>query len=272
MKKKTDLVNKIKLLLKKSNAPMYLHKFGPKMYKLWHHVFALFVKEYCQFSYRRSSSFLRNLNYKVATKSTLQRYAKKLNLPFWQTILKHTLGRVTRIAAIDGTGMNRTNASWYYIKRTDGKSYQKGYKLSILSTKKKILSLRIRAKFAHDVKDVKYLLNKAKQKPKIVLMDRAYDAEWIHKFCNNKLGIRSIIPIKKNSSKGYFRRKLRKDFPKKTYNKRNYVESVFHAIKQKFGATIRSKLIHTARTQIYCRAILHNIFLSINMTWDITGF
>ena len=256
---KNKLINKVKHLLKKANAPRYLHHFGPKTYELWQHVFALFVKEYCQLSYRRVAQFLRDLGVQIAAKSTLQRYAAKLALPFWQTLLNQTLSSISSIGAIDGTGLERTKASWHYIRRIDGKQ-QVGYKLSVFSAKNRIISLRLRAKPAHDMKDVRYLLSHAKKLPSTLVMDKAYDAEWLHKYCHNRLGIRSIAPVRKNSFRGYFRKRLRKDFPKRLYNKRSRIESTFHALKQKFGASVSSRRISAARTQLYCRAILHNIF------------
>ena len=77
MKKQNKLVNKIKHLLRKANAPRFLHKFGPKTYEFWQQIFALFVKQYCVLSYRRTTTFLRDIGFKVATKSTIQRYAAK---------------------------------------------------------------------------------------------------------------------------------------------------------------------------------------------------
>ncbi len=263
MKKEVKLVNKVKYLLRKIGAPTYLHHFGPKLYKLWQHVFALFVRTQCRLSFVNTASFLRGLGFKVATKSTLQRYAAKLALPFWQSILARTIRRISKIGAIDGTGMQRTSASWHYIKRIDGAIPRTGYKLSIFSAKNTVLSLRIRAKNAHDVKDVKYLLKNAAKRPTIVLMDKGYDAEWLHKYCNHQLNIKSIIPLRKNSFRGYFRKKLIKNFPQKLYNKRSRAESLFHALKTKFGASVSSKHIGPARTEMYCRAILHNIFLRI---------
>ena len=264
MKTKAELVNKVKCLLNKTGMPLFLHRFGPKTYELWQHVFALFVKSYCQLSYRRTTKFLRSLGFKTATKSTLQRYAAKLGLPFWQAILSKTVGRVCGVGAVDGTGMGRTNVSWHYIKRIDGVMPKIGYKLSILASKNKLLSLRIRAKPAHDIKDAKYLLNRATKLPNTLVMDKGYDAEWLHEHCHNK-SIRSIAPIRNwNNTRGHHRKKLAKHFPQKTYNKRSRIESTFHALKQKFGANISSKHIGPARTEAYCRAILHNISSAIN--------
>lgn len=262
MERENKLIKKVKLLLKRAKAPRFLHWFGPKLYELWQHVFALFVKGSAQLSFRRTTQFLREFGFVVATKSTLQRYAAKLDLPFWQIIFQSTVGRVTKIGAIDGTGLERTSASWYYIKRIDDKKPMKQYfKLSILTgTNAKIFSLRVRSARAHDIKDVKYLFNQAKKCPSILLMDKGYDAEWLHRFFDDH-HVKTIVPVRKKCGYGSFRKKLKKNFPQKLYHQRSIVESVFHALKTKYGSSVSSKKIKTARTEIYIRAILHNIFL-----------
>jgi len=264
MSKQNKLVNKIKHLLRKCDMPRFLHHFGPKMYELWQHIFALFVKAECQFSYRRTTKFLRNLGFKVATKSTLQRHSSKLHLPFWQKMFRQTIVSVSKIVSLDGTGLERTKASDHYIHRIDAKRpYCKGYHLSIVvGEKSKILALRIRQKYCHDIKDVKYLISRLPKKPKIILMDKGYDSEKLHRYFDSQ-NIWSIAPVKKNWAKGQLRKKLKDDFPQKLYNKRSRVESIFHALKQKFGSSVNSKLVTCARTEIYCRAILHNLFLRI---------
>jgi len=262
MSKQNKLVNKIKHLLKKCEVPPFLHRFGPKTYRLWQHIFALFVKAECQFSYRRTTDFLRNLGFKVATKSTLQRYSSKLNLSFWQKIFYKTISKISDIVSIDGTGLERTKASEHYIHRIDAKRpFCKGYHLSIIvGEDSKILNLRIRQKYSHDIKDVKYLTKRLLKKPKIILMDKGYDSEKLHRYFAMQ-NIWSIAPVKKNWAKGQLRKKLKDNFPQELYNKRSRVESIFHSLKQKYGASVNSKLIAPARTDIYCRVILHNLFL-----------
>ena len=261
MKKKEELIQKVKHLLYKIRAPKRLHHFGPKIYELWQHVFALFVKADCQFSYRRTALFLRNLGFKVATKSTLQRYSKKLLLPFWQKLFSKTIGKVSKIVSADGTGLERTKASDHYIHRIDAKRpFCKGYHLSIIvGTNSKILSLRIRQKYCHDMKDIRYLAKRLSNKPKIILMDKGYDSEKLHRYFALQ-NIWSIAPVRKNWARGQLRKKLKDNFPQKLYNKRSRVESIFHALKQKYGSSVSSKTIGSARREIYCKAILHNLF------------
>ena len=93
-------------------------------------------------------------------------------------------------------------------------------------------------------------------------MDKAYDSEKLHRYFASQ-NIWSIAPVKKNWRKGQLRKKLKNNFPTKIYHKRNMVESVFHAFKQKFGSSVSSKKIGPARTEIYCKTILHNLFLRI---------
>ena len=260
MKDKTVLINKIKLLLNKAKAPKYLHRFGPKTYELWQHIFGLFVKSYCQISYRSTTYFLKCLGFSVATKSTLQRYSAKLSLPFWQTIFDETVSNKSSIGAIDSTGLERSKSSLYYARRIDSdKKVRRYFQLSVFVSGKKIISLRLRSKPAHETNDVKYLFARAKRSPSTVLMDKGYDAEWIHEFfAQHKVS--SIAPVRKNWRRGFYRKKLAVNFPQKLYNKRSRVESVFHSLKQRYGSSIRSKRANTARSEVYCRSILYNLF------------
>ena len=267
MKKEVKLINKVKHLLRKAKFPRYLHHYGPKKYEFWQHAFALLARAMFRLSYRRTTKILRKLGFKVGCKSTLHYYARKIPARIWQVLLKATLGKGVTIAAIDSTGLNRIRASWHYIKRIDRKPDRQFYKLSICVDvkRRKILSLRLRAKRASDFKDVKYLISKLKSKPNLCIMDKGYDAEWLHQFLHSK-NIKTIIPTRYENvsvyrTHGYFRKQMKRNFDKKTYHQRNIVESVIYALKQKFGSSVSSKLITSARAEVYCRAIAYNLFL-----------
>ena len=197
MKKEEKLVNKVKRLLRKAKIPRWLHHFGPKIYEFWHHAFALLIKAICRMSYRRTTLFLRAFGFKIGSKSTLQYYAKNIPVRIWHILLQGTIGAQISLAAIDGTGLSRSSASWHYIKRIDGTPSNSFYKLSLCVdvVKRKISSLRIRAKHASDIKDVKYLINRLPSRPNLCLMDKGYDAEWLHQFLHSK-NIKAIIPTR----------------------------------------------------------------------------
>jgi IS5 family transposase len=191
--------------------------------------------------------------------------AKRIPLGIWQRILQATIS-VPHLAAMDGTGMSRSLPSPYYYRRID-KPYpvEVPLKLSILidTRTKKILALRLRAKRAHDIKDARYLLRRS-PRPKCLVADKAYDAEWLHELCRDKK-IEPCIPIRKGGKPRVGSTRLRytaaKKFNERRYHRRAMVESVFSAIKRKFGASIGSVRISAQRAEMYCRAIAHNISL-----------
>ena len=198
MKEKTKLVNKVKCLIRKAGLPRWLHHFGPKKYEFWHHALALIIKQECRLGYRRVTRLLRWLGFKCPCPSALCTSFNKLSLSIWQRLLKATAGFKVYIASIDSTGMSRPLPSPYYYRRID-KPYpiEIPLKLSMAvdTKRKKILSLRVRSKKTHDIKDAKYLIKHLPSKPKKLVADKGYDAEWLHHFCKNK-GIKASIPMR----------------------------------------------------------------------------
>ena len=269
MSKQTKLINKVKRLIRRAGLPRWLHRFGPKKYEFWHHAIALIVKQECRLGYRRVSRLLDWLGFKTPTYSALAKMFKRIDWRIWQKLLNITNGQKLNIVAIDGSGMSRPLPSPYYYRRID-KPYpiEIPLKISIAvdTRTKKIVSLRLRAKPRHDVKDAKYLIERLPSKPKKIVADKAYDAEWFHQLCKDK-GIQAVIPIRKWGTPRVGITRLRhtsqKKFKDKTYHRREIVESVFGAIKRKFGASVSSLSAHTMRAEIYCRAIAHNIIFFI---------
>ena len=265
MKEKTKLVNKVKRLLQKIGCPRWLHHFGPKKYELLDHCFALLCKQMWQLSYRRINSILTMLGIKCPSKSALQYNAKRIPFALWQKLLKATT-QLTHIAAIDSTGMARSIVSYHYLWRIDrDKPSAKPLKLSLAvdTAKKTVLSARVKSSFwSNDVKDMPYLINNMKYSPKIIVADKAYDSEKLHEYAHDK-GIRAVIPLKKNAKRGFYRLSNAKRFRLRTYHRREIVESVISALKRKFGSYVRSRKIQTQRAEIFCRLILHNIFLCL---------
>lgn len=261
--KEVELVNKVKHLLVKAKMPRHLNRFGPKKYRLFEHVFFLFVKAKFRLSYRRCVEALKSLGFKCASKSTLAYQAKKIPSKLWMALLKVTSSTsAVELGAIDSTGFSGSNPSWHYVKRINGVGVKRYFKVSALVDVKtrRFLSLKIRSKPRHDVLDVKSLIQNTVRVPRIVLLDKGYDAEWIHKYFSS-LGSWSIAPTKKNIVRGFHRKKLAKEFPQKIYNQRSLVESLFGAVKRKYGSSVSSKKHSSATAELYCKVILHNIFL-----------
>ena len=267
MEKKNKLVNKVKHLIRRAGFPRWLHHFGPKKYDFFNHALAWLVKQECRLGYRRVTRLLRGLGIKCPCPSALWTSSSKLPLAMWQRLLACTYRQKLNLVAFDGTGLSRPLPSPYYYRRID-KPYpvEIPLKLSIAvdTRTKKILAIRLRARKCHDIKDVKYLIRRLPDKPAKLLADKAYDAEWLHRYCHS-LGIQAVIPMRDYGTKKIYRGKsLRKkaqlSFRIRTYHRREMVEAVFSAFKRKFGPSLSSVKLSAQRAEVYCRAIAHNLF------------
>ena len=222
-KKEERLVNKIKRLLRKLRVPRYLHRFGPKTYEFYEHLQALVVKAYCKLSYRRIKYLLDSLSIRCPSKSALHYTMQRISSAFWQKMLELTSQGMHYLVALDSTGFSRVNPSYHYLKRINGCIPKIPVKLSCTfdTRKKKFCAAKIRVLLAHDIKDAKSLIEKSS--PKIVVADKAYDANSLHKYCNEN-NILAHIPMRnygKSRHNNYSaRRKAAKLFRLRTYHRR----------------------------------------------------
>jgi len=264
MVKEVKLIKKVKRLLRRLGMPRWLHHYGPKTYELYHHTVALLVRAFCRLSYRRTVKLLDLLGIICPSKSALQYTSSKLKPGLWNKILEITSGYRHYIVAIDSTGLSRTNPSYHYLKRIDGKMPKKHVKLSATldTKKKKFCSAKIRILPRHDIKDAKSVLRNVNMS--ILVADKGYDANWLHKDCYEN-NIQAHIPIrnygkKVKHNKLSYRRKASKLFRSRTYHRRSLIESGFHSIKTKCGSSVNSKKARTIKSDIYCRLVCHNLF------------
>lgn len=259
MKKEAKLIKKVKRLLKRLGSPRYLHHFGPKTYEFKEHFQALMIRAYCKLSLRRTADLMDLFGVRCPSKSALQYTASKIKNSFWDKLLEILSGGKHYIVAIDSTGLSRTNPSYHYLRRINGKPPKVYAKLSAAfdTKKKKFCAARVRVLPAHDVKDAPFLMKKSNAE--IIVADKAYNSEKLFRQADEN-GIVLMSPKKKNVKKGYCRKKMQKLFKTRTYNRRQMGESGFGSIKRKFGASVSSKTARTIRSEIYGRLICHNLF------------
>ena len=166
--------------------------------------------------------------------------------------------------AIDSTGFSRNNPSFHFVKRIDSKNPVKRYaKLSAFFdlSSRKFIALKVRVKPSHDVIDFNGLISK-RGDIKFLYGDSAYDAEFIHEVCfENK--IQTIIKPRKNVKKGFYRRKQIKNYSEKEYHQRSLIESGFGSLKRKYGGNVSGKVWKSVNSEIYCKAICHNLNLML---------
>ena len=269
MKKEKRLINKLKHLIKRAQLPKWFHHFGPKTFTFWQLALGLLVKEVFRLSYRRAAHFLHEFYGIELHWTTLQKCRARVPLSVWQELLSSTIEHSIDVAAIDGTSLQRSNPSAHYLKRIDRKeitSVPIYVNVMVDVLRRKFVSLRHHARKHGEVPDVQYLINQSPQKIELILMDKLYDSEKLHRSLRNQK-IYSIIPVKKNWANGQLRKQLKDCFDYAQYWQRNLVECLFSALKRLFGNHLCGLTARTQRAEIYMRMIAYNLGAKILETF-----
>jgi len=262
MKQKNKLSTKVYRLFKKAGHPRWVHHMGPKKFESWVLCLGLVVKQVYRLSYRRAMKFL-NEYYGIKLHwTTLQKAAKRLPRSLWQSLLGASIvAKGVYLSAVDGTGFSRVNSSQYYLKRIDrdGRVAKPVQVVCLVDVeRRKFLAGSFWAKPYHEAKRVPTLHKQSVIKPDVLLMDKGFDAEWLHQWLYTN-GTFSIAPVRKGCRRGSHRKMLRDCMDWTLYWQRNIVESLFSALKRLFGNSLLSKHIKTQTAELFCRLIAYNI-------------
>ena len=261
MKREKRLVNKIRGLIRQANLPRYLNRYGPKKFLLWKLCLGLLIKEAFRLSYRRAMKFLDEFYGINLHWTTLQKFRKRVPLSIWQTLLKCTTSNSIAVVAIDGTSMQRHNPSMHYLNRIDREnkiSVPIYLNVAVDVIRRKFVAIRHHATKAGEISDVPYLIEQSPKEIELVLMDKLYDSENLHRYFRER-GTYSVVPVKKNWARGQFRKQLKDCFDYCLYWQRNLIESLFSALKRLFGNHLRGLTARTQRAEIYMRLIAYNL-------------
>ena len=104
-----------------------------------------------------------------------------------------------------------------------------------------------------------------------LLGDAGYESEGAHQWCREDLHIQSIFPTtdrgrrrhdgKANNLTGYYRRQLRKNFPRETYGQRWQIETDFSMLKRLLGSAVRSRRRYAIDREILLRVMTINLMI-----------
>ena len=259
--------------------PLYFSKFSRKDFTVHQLLVLLVLKQKLKCSYDTLVDDLETRPFivqllglkRIPDASTVRKFAKRLKADIVYYLLADCGKQINKRKlelAIDATGVHVEDGSFSYRKRLGlSTKTRKNVKLSAcIDTQSQIVTaVKLRKSRAADTKDFIGLVQKtAKVKPvSIVVADKGYDAEYNHKYVNEKLNAECIIPPrektnKKHRTKGQYRKKLRHGYSKKKYHQRSKIESVFFVIKRLYGATLHSKIWHTQKIELLCKIIAYN--------------
>jgi transposase len=188
------------------------------------------------------------------------------------------LGRTSRLAAMDSTGLESRYVSHYFTRRCDRQSahYQARFpKLSAVCDIACHVVLGLTVDRGPQVDHVEFRSTLrdalARQRIEILVADAGYDSEKAHRFCREQLGITSIVPPHINGRlrqdgaprrmTGRYRLRLRRWFPRKTYGQRWQIETVFSMIKRRLGPALRSRSYYAQCREVTLKVLTHNLMI-----------
>lgn len=263
-------------ILKKMHVPLYLHPRSKHVFSIHHHVIMLVLRQYESKSYESfvewlqiSTEITNTLGIKTVPHfTTLQKAAARLSA----VMLHLAIGRFISLvcpdrifAGADATGFEDGHATSYYSYRCSLiRSYTKLSACSDMATQL-VVAVAIRYESTgHEIKLFPRIFEAvtAVADPWIFVLDRGYDAEWVHRMIRQRR-ILSMIPVRKKSEgisriKGRYRKQMRREFDHTVYHQRNKCETIFSVIKRRFGSEIKSYNDTMKEKELLYRVLAYN--------------
>ena len=266
-------INLLRNSLKKAKVPLYWHKHSPKTYTVHQHSILLVFRRKLNKSYLEYETFWLPILEplckaiglkKIPEQSTLCKEEHRLRFWLEKTNVKLIQSVLPKrpFATGDGTGLSFANGSSYYIHRIMGQrgAKRRGFARVVFvnTTKNIILVSGVRVLPTGELNLLRGIWHKIARKPSTLVWDKAGDSEKHHEWLEEQ-GIRSIAPVKKNYRRGRLRRRLAKNFPQKTYNKRNHSETTVRLYKQSFGDSLKARSLKGRRAEVAICTLTHNL-------------
>lgn len=273
----------------------YWHKHAPKKFTVPQLFACLVLKEFLRADYRKLWRLLQEcpeLGEAIGLKqvphfTTLQQAATRLlEGRRVQRLLDKTivvgqqlrlLPKRSELAAIDGTGLESTTASRYFVRRceqTDKKrvctTYRHFPKIGVVVDCRShlVLALVHDRGPSPDVRHFRRALDQAQQRLRLttLLADAGYDSEASHEYARERCGVRSLIPAKigratSKPPRGRYRRLMKSRIHTTRYHQRVQVETTISMLKRLLGSALRAKKDSQQRREAALKAITLNIMI-----------
>ena len=182
--------------------------------------------------------------------TTLQKASARISEGVLHVAISRFIGIISPdsiFAGIDATGFENRHATPYYSYRCNIR--HAFTKMSAGSDMKSQLICAVVIQhhpISHDIKHFPKLFSQMLGiiPMKVMVLDKGYDAEPIHKMIRDE-NVISMIPVRNRGyrisrTKGRYRKLMRREFDETLYHERNKTETIFSVIKRRFDSEIKS--------------------------------
>ncbi len=201
----------------------------------------------------------------LASKSSLNRGMRKFDLNKLRSLLTQTvIDEKPEVMAIDATGFDSWARSRHYNKRLKEFNVRKPHlpynkaDLLVDTETKLVHDFVLRTKPRHDVLGAKTIFKRLKHERVLILADRGYDSEELHKLVASK-NCDFYAPVrdfKVKKPKGKHRQQCVEKH--ELYGMRSIVESVNFSLKSRFRS-LRCKLHYMKKREFAWKLITYNL-------------
>lgn len=260
------LIKFIELAVQTANLlPRYNSKFSNRIFDNRQKMAIVILKQKLKTTYRGVLEILEiseiararfKLN-RLPDHSTLVKFLQRISSSLIDSLL---MEKEAEIIAVDSTGFETECMSYYYRTIHNAVRSRRHYaklSLAVDAEKQKILAQKIRLGPRNDNIDFKTLLKNLSAK--FVVADKGYDSRKNRYFVLRKMKAYPQIPYRKTSGATYIKGKTKVKIDDKIYHQRSKIETIFSAIKRKYGSIIRSRKFDTQKKEIICRLVAYNI-------------
>jgi len=273
------VVGEVFSFCRRCNVPEHLSRTKNEKYSA-HLMLALYVL-FCMSdkSLRRFEKVLRSspptclANQPLPGFSTMWRAWRRFPPRFLRRLVQLSgKGGRDKVAALDPTHFQITRPSMSYCKRTKRNPLREPNRKASIVTGTR--SLRIldavimKNSHRHGLEDIPRLMN-AWVKGRTVAADKEFDAEQRFHRVVARAGGKGVVPLRRKTkevwrTKGSRRKQLRRQWPRKTYNRRALAETANSMLKRGLGPALRGRTVWQQARHFYAKCFTHNILIRCN--------
>jgi len=197
----------------------------------------------------------------IPAPSTLCKAFDCLEMAVWRVLLNVSLTDLplNGITGIDASGFERAHASTHYTKRTNLTIQQLKTTLLVDTATNAVLDIHVTTTRKHDTQIAPQVLKRNAASIAVVTGDKGYDDQKLRRLAREH----DIRPLIKHREFTSLHKAWNARLNSELYPRRNMNETVNAAIKQKFGAFVRSRLWWKQFRELVIKCIVYNLERSL---------
>jgi IS5 family transposase len=253
------------MLLARRAVARFSTRYSPKRLTLRQHVVLLCLKVKKTTTYRDLVDELIEMPRirdaleldSIPAPSTLCKAFDRLEMAVWRVLLNVSLTDlpVNGITGIDASGFERAHTSAHYMKRTNLSIQQLKTTLLVDTATNAVLDIHVTTTQKHDTQIAPQVVKRNATSISVLTGDKGYDDQKLRQLARNH----DIRPLIKHREFTPLHKAWNARLDSDLYHRRNMSETVNAAIKQKFGAFVRSRLWWKQFRELVTKCVVHNL-------------